>query len=412
MMRMRSVAARFAWSLVRTLVPAIVLLDASVAAGAIPPANRVGWNLPAIPLRGPYWAGDTLELHLKLEGFGADARSSDRVLRVECIINGTANPARKGAAGEYVARITAPRDQPRLVAAWRLVTSGGPNDGPQASAQLTPHVKLPRQVSVTWEGDIPGGCAVDHACKPISALRRSAVPPRAFVSVRRPGRIGNPYGEIVIRQGAKVPVYVPWQGPPTIVPYGRDIAICIVPPRCNESSVTDWTEDIEVDIVTATLAARSVSIGPMRVGLAARYVPGSWIECHAIWFASLASAAFAVFLWLGFSTPKSFSRAVQIKFASSEKHLGRSSYRVVRTLAGGRSGFYRSAAVGISEAGFPVHGRGWVLQLNPSPSGGVQVSMRSTVEMKGKGRWTPIKSGEILLEGTTYRCGRIYFRLG
>ena len=370
----------------------------------------VGWNPQKIPLAGPYWAKQRLRLRLTLQVGSATVAPQHRLDGVYCVVNGVERPAHRSADNKsYELVIEIPSDVDKVTAFWRLRSRSGTVQSAKTSARVIPPVQLPKQSSITWSAMIPGGCAETAACKDIKALSQIALPRQASVWIQRPGQVGNPFGKVVIRTPKGPPKEVVWAGAPVVVPMSPNLAVCLVPPRCKDRFEAMWSEDITVDVVTR--GGKSVSKGPMTVGLQARYEPGSWLECYAVWFAVLAAFCFIAFVWVGITKPASFSKSAQIKIADSERKLRRASYLLLRRMRGGRSGFYRSAEVRISSSGFAIKGRGAVFQLRPGQAGAIHIFPRAKVERKERGRWQPVASGESLSSGACYRCGQIFFQI-
>ncbi len=387
-----------------------LVLACASAASATAATGSFGWTVPAIAPMNSLVEGQQLTLRLALSGFAGDGPARDRVTDVYCLVNGQPRQATLTPNG-YEVTFSTPPEQAQMSLAWRVRTAAGPQDGAPTPVAVLARVPLPREAKLNWIPVLQAGCSPQTACKALTGIAPSGVPATAQYLLRRTGPAGLAHAEVTVRQGERVLTALPWQGPTVAVPMGADLRICLEVPPCDVPADGLWLEDVQVEVIDAPATHRIISNQPTRLGLRANVKSIGWLKCHAIWFAVAAGLALLVFIVLGNTRPKAFAAAQSIKVASNERNLARASYRSLRSLPGGRTGFYRSARVRLGQSGDAIRGNGWALQLSPGDSGSVIFRSRVGLECRRSGKWVRLQSQEEVAPGIDYRYGEIYFRL-
>jgi len=158
---------------------------------------------------------------------------------------------------------------------------------------------------------------------------------------------------------------------------------------------------------------------PQRAGqslMSAQVKANTWWECH-LWWLLLLNGALMLLLWIyGLTSPAAFSSSAMLRVANKESMLRRDPGRPLRSLPGGRRGFYREARCCFDPSGYtPSCRRGHILQLRAEVGYQIRVISRgSQIERRSRGRWIDISKGtegaeRLLMPNAIYRVNQAFF---
>jgi hypothetical protein len=136
-----------------------------------------------------------------------------------------------------------------------------------------------------------------------------------------------------------------------------------------------------------------------------------WFRCWLPVIVLIGLILLALFILYGFIRPNSFDISSRIKLSGTERGLTRAPARPLRSLPGGKRGFYRNATVG-----FDVSGQGRaprkkaLLRIEAVSSGEIKVVSAAGIETKNprSRRWETLD----LSDGLVYLRRRVVYRVG
>jgi hypothetical protein len=195
--------------------------------------------------------------------------------------------------------------------------------------------------------------------------------------------------------------------------------VCLKPPLCGGVAPRQLDLTLApVDLEDLTPEERSRWVSKQTRHVAVRFsVQGkTWLGCYFVYLCVAGGGVLGLVFVLGLTLPRGFGNSDFIRVAANAAKLPAAPRRRLRDLPGGRTGFYRSASVGLAVDGsHPRRGRAPIRFL-PSPSG-VRVELRGVPLKRVNPRTRELEpvAGQAnqrsLSRASVYEAGGIYFEL-
>ena len=370
---------------------------------------------------GPGWAleGRTLDFSM----YPTRADTSERIPESELVqrdvhffllVNGVKTELpRRGASFSVAIDFGGPG---RKTYAWHVTERGGLEQTSEGqSVDVLPDTKL-RLPARTEVGPLMSGCGPQEHCATLD-LNRSSRHIGVPLILRRLPADGTEEVGLVLRDRAQqiAELAVNTKVPITLAP-DSDLSVCYSLPGCGSEAVAGLVplEVMPEDPRLQDEARKALTV------VAADVHRRGFVACNLWWMLSLIGVLGVGYVAWGLLSPGQFPQAAQLPVAERELQIKRAAPRPVRSAAGGRKGFYRSACCSFDSVGHTVAlGTPYVLRLIAGKGGSVRIVVAgSVVARKLRGAWHPLSinanepktifEGSIV-SGKTYRVNDAFF---
>jgi hypothetical protein len=279
-------------------------------------------------------------------------------------------------------------------------------------------------------GIVEGGCAQTAHCVKLDLGKSTGLWPGLALQLTRKKPAGTDGWEratLHLKQGDKTtellrdkPVDLSYQ--PT-----QTLELCYAAPRC-ENPPGDGkiaaAEAIEIKPLHFCLSERDDECkkNPKQPGcdkpraavtlLVPEVQANSWLDCNLWWILIVAGVVVLIIVVVGVVTPKQFSSSAMIRVANNDRQLRREQGRPLRREPQGKRGFYRTAAICLTDIGTTVKkSQGHILQLRAGDKQIEIIKKGATLEKFDRNAWRPVEpggTGRDVINERTLDSGKLY----
>jgi hypothetical protein len=285
------------------------------------------------------------------------------------------------------------------------------------------------ELRTTPELDFKSVQAGKSACLPVDLAGSKGAEDQKFrLSATLPSDCGaNLYAELVegrlpLSAGSEPFEATPWADSregsacdPKLLGY----CVCLEPPRCAGAPLQKGEltlTPVDLEDVPQALRAEWVRRQGRRIPVRFSVQGRGFFDCYFVYLCAAAGTVLVLLSAGGVVLPRGFRPSDFVRVASQPGKLPSAPRRRLRDLPGGRTGFYRSACVGLNPDGSHPRSARAPIRFVPAPSG-VAVVLRGATLSRVNPRTRQLekvtkgREGNVLTRASVYEAAGIYFEV-